>query len=134
MRITAPPENILYEDHHARVVLSFDPISKAHVIIEPIDDFKDIDELPTEILSKILHLTQCYVKLLKQHYSPKGYSIMQNGGGFNDTGKFHLHIFQRNTKEEFSWTYSDEVEEGSTDYESLQRDLKSDFQKSVNKE
>ena len=134
MRIIAPPENILYEDNQARVVLSFDPISKAHVIIEPIDDYKDIDELPAEVLSKIMHLTQCYVKLLKYSYSPKGYSIMQNGGGFNDTGKFHLHIFQRNTKEEFSWTYSEEVEDGSTDYLSLQSDLKSDFQKIVNKQ
>lgn len=131
MRITAPSENILYEDHQARVVLSFDPISKAHVIIEPIDDFKDIDELPTEILFKILHLTQCYVKLLKQHYSPKGYSIMQNGGAFNDTGKFHLHIFQRNSKEEFSWSYSDKIEDGSTEYQALQGVLKSDFEKLV---
>lgn len=132
MRIVGLPENILYEDNQARVVLSFDPISKAHVIIEPIEDYKDIDELPVEILSKIMYLTQCYVRLLKDQYSPKGYSIMQNGGGFNDTGKIHLHIFQRNTKEEFSWTYSDEVEEGSTDYKSLQSDLKSDFQKIIN--
>ncbi len=42
MRIIAPPENILYEDNQARVVLSFDPISKAHVIIEPIDDYKSL--------------------------------------------------------------------------------------------
>jgi len=124
MEIIPPKENILYEDDEALVVLSFDPISKGHVVIIPSDKFKDLDELPERILYKIMNLAQCYVKLLKETYKPKGYSIMQNGGVFNDTGQFHLHVFQRNTKEEFSWTYTDEVDPTSTDYRILQEQLK----------
>lgn len=32
---------------------------------------------------------------------------MQNGGRFNDTGHFHLHIFPRYKDDGFRWIYSD---------------------------
>jgi len=123
----SPQDNIIYEDSDVRVVLAYDPISKGHVVIIPTKKFRDIDELPKAILNKIMKLAQCYVQLLKHKYSPKGYSIMQNGGDFNDTGQFHLHIFPRNSKEEFSWTYCDSVEKGALEYKELKNDLKSDF-------
>ena len=33
-----------------------------------------------------------------------GYSIMQNGGEFNDIGHYHLHIFPRFKGDGFGWT------------------------------
>ena len=129
MDIISPKENIIYEDHEAIVVLSFDPISKGHVVIKPKEKYKDIDELPEHLLKKILTLAQCYVRLLKKKYASKGYSIMQNGGDFNDTGQFHLHVFPRNNKEEFAWTYSDEVEKGATDFKDIKQSLESEFLK-----
>lgn len=123
-KIIPPPENILYEDDDAQVILSFDPISLGHVVIVPIEDYKDIDELPKKILDKIMWLAQCYVKLLKVTYHPKGYSIMQNGGDWNDTGQFHLHVFPRYNKEDFGWTYTDDVPTEAEDYPTLQSHLK----------
>lgn len=76
-----------------------------------------------------MKLAQCYVRLLKKVYSPNGYSIMQNGGQFNDTGQFHLHVFQRNNKEEFSWTYSDEVDKEAFAYEKLKQTLEPQFKR-----
>ncbi len=127
MKIIPPKENIIFEDHEAKVVLSFDPISKGHVVIIPTESYKDIDELPAKVLAKIMKLTQCYVRLLKSQYNPKGYSIMQNGGDFNDTGEFHLHVFPRNTKEEFSWTYSDLTDKSATEYQKVKDELKNEF-------
>lgn len=45
------------------------------------------------------------VSALKEIYKPAGYSIMQNGGAFNDVGHYHLHIFPRYTDDGFGWTY-----------------------------
>ena len=41
-------------------------------------------------------------------YKPNGYSIMQNGGEFNDVGHYHLHIFPRYIDDGFGWTYGEE--------------------------
>ncbi|HMQ59498.1 MAG TPA: HIT family protein [Flavilitoribacter sp.] len=77
MGIVSPEEGIIYEDEDTIVIFSLDPISKGHVIIKPKEKHKDIDELPEKLLNKILKLTQCYVRLLKSRYLPKGYSIQQ---------------------------------------------------------
>ena len=44
---------------------------------------------------------------LKEIYKPNGYTIMQNGGEFNDVGHYHLHIFPRYSGDGFEWTYGD---------------------------
>ena len=129
MNMISPKENIIYEDADAIVVLSLDPISQGHVVVKPKKKYKDIDDLPEDLLNKILKLTQCYVRVLKKEYSPKGYSIMQNGGEFNDAAQFHLHVFPRNSKEEFSWTYSDHVDSSATDFREIKKQLQGEFQK-----
>jgi len=43
------------------------------------------------------------VKKLKKEYSLDGYSIMQNGGEFNEIGHFHLHVFPRYKGDGFGW-------------------------------
>lgn len=127
----APEENILFEDALAKVILAFDPISKAHVVIVPNKPYLDIDELPTSLLNHLMKLAQCFVRLLKMEYAPNGYSIMQNGGAFNDTGQFHLHVFPRQNKEQFAWKYGDELEDGATNYGELQSQLKDQFEQMV---
>lgn len=49
------------------------------------------------------------VAAIKEIYQPDGYSIMQNGGEFNDVGHYHLHIFPRYKGDGFGWTYGSEV-------------------------
>ena len=48
------------------------------------------------------------VSALKDIYKSNGYSIMQNGGKFNDVGHYHLHIFPRYQGDGFGWTYGEE--------------------------
>ena len=122
-KIIPPPENILYDDGEVQVILAFDPISIGHVVIVPVRDYKDLDELPVPALTRIMELAQAYVKVLKEIFHPPGYSIMQNGGAFNDTGQFHLHVFPRFDEATFSWTYTDEVPNEATQYRTLQNKL-----------
>ena len=55
----------------------------------------------------VIIISKKIVSVLKEIYNPDGYSIMQNGGKFNDIGHFHLHIFPRYEDDGFGWTYSD---------------------------
>ena len=109
----------LYRDKIATILLAYDPISKGHILIIPNVHYLDLDEIPQKVINHVFKLAKIYVGLLKKAYQPKGYSMMQNGGAFNDIGHFHLHVFPRFSKEEFGWTYAEEVESAATEYEVL---------------
>ena len=96
-------ENVLFSDDDILIVLDIDPITLGHVLILPIKSYVDIDEVPEFVLRKIFRAAQVYVGIMKAKYAPNGYSIMQNGGGYNDIGVFHLHVFPRFEKDEFGY-------------------------------
>lgn len=94
-------EYLIYSDEEILIVLDYDPITKGHVLILPQNCYKDIDEIPLMILKKIFKAAQIYIRILKPNFSANGYSIMQNGGSFNDIDVFHLHVIPRFKENEF---------------------------------
>ena len=100
--------NIVHESNNIIAFLDTDPINEGHILVVPKEHYLDIEELPVELLNEIMELSQRIVKVLKEIYKPNGYSIMQNGGEFNEIGHFHLHIFPRYKNDGFGWTSSEE--------------------------
>ncbi|MBE6052758.1 MAG: HIT family protein [Clostridium sartagoforme] len=98
--------HIIYKDDLITCFLDIEPINEGHVLIIPNKHYLDIDEIPNETLISIMSFTKKIVKVLKERYSPDGYSIMQNGGVFNDIGHYHLHVFPRYREEGFGWNFS----------------------------
>ena len=97
--------NLVYEDDILMAFLDYDPINEGHVLVVPKQHYLDIDELPCEILSHLINVSKKIVCALKETYHPEGYSIMQNGGEFNDVGHYHMHIFPRYIEDGFGWSY-----------------------------
>lgn len=95
--------NIVYESNNIIAFLDIDPINEGHILVIPKEHYLDIDEIPKELLTHLLDITQKIVIAIKKIYNPNGYSIMQNGGEFNDIGHFHLHIFPRYQNDGFGW-------------------------------
>ncbi|MEM7374102.1 MAG: HIT family protein [Bacteroidota bacterium] len=131
MNIQPPKANILYEDEEVMIVLDIDPISQGHALILPKIVYKDLDDLPEALMHKIMKLARIYVSILKETFSPMGYSIMQNGGAFNELDQFHLHVFPRFQKEEFSWTYAEDVPKEAKDFSHLQSILAKEIYSSL---
>lgn len=75
--------------------------NKGHVLIIPKKHYLDDDEIPTEILLAMMELSKKIVRVIKEIYFPDGYSIMENGGEFNDIGHYHMHIFPRYREDGF---------------------------------
>ena len=94
----------VYEDDQVMAFLDFDPINEGHVLLVPKEHYLDVDEMPDELLSHLMLVSKKIAKAIKETYSPDGYSIMQNGGEFNDIGHYHLHIFPRFKGDGFGWT------------------------------
>ena len=86
--------------------MDYAPINEGHILIIPKEHMPDIDEIPDKVLYSLLDLSKRIVSALKKTYSPEGYTIMQNGGEFNDLGHYHLHVFPRYKNDGFGWTDS----------------------------
>lgn len=105
--------HIVYEDDVVMAFLDYEPINEGHVLLIPKEHYLDVDEIPEELLNHLMAVSQKLVAAIKKIYQPGGYSIMQNGGKFNDVGHYHLHIFPRYDNDGFGWTASEESHEYS---------------------
>lgn len=99
---------VVYEDETVLAFMDIDPINEGHILLIPKEHYVDLDEIPDEILTHLMFVSKKIVAALKKLYAPDGYSIMQNGGEFNDVGHYHLHIFPRYKGDGFGWTYRED--------------------------
>ncbi|MCM1122606.1 MAG: HIT family protein [Eubacterium sp.] len=97
--------DFIYEDALVMAFMDMDPINEGHVLLVPKQHYLDVDEIPDELLAHLMIVSKKIVTALKNVYHPDGYSIMQNGGAFNDIGHYHLHIFPRYEGDGFGWTH-----------------------------
>lgn len=100
--------DIIYEDDKVLAFMDMDPINEGHVLLVPKEHYLDADEMPDELLTHIMIISKKIVAAIKKVYNPNGYSIMQNGGEFNDVGHYHMHIFPRYHGDGFGWTYGED--------------------------
>lgn len=107
--------NIVFENENIIAFLDIAPINEGHILIIPKMHFMDVDEMPDELLYEIMKLSKRIVHSIKKVYKPDGYSIMQNGGKFNDIGHYHMHIFPRYDNDGFGWTESGEEQRTGRD-------------------
>lgn len=99
--------DIIYEDGMVMAFMDMEPINEGHVLLVTKEHYLDVDEIPDKIISHLMIISKKIVSALKDVYMPDGYSIMQNGGNFNDVGHYHLHIFPRYDGDGFGWTFGD---------------------------
>lgn len=103
--------DFVYEDEMVMAFMDMDPINEGHILLVPKNHYVDVDEVPDDVLAHLMIISKKIVSALKEIYRPDGYSIMQNGGAFNDIGHYHLHIFPRYDGDGFGWTYGQEPKE-----------------------
>lgn len=95
--------HVVYEDDMVIAFLDNDPINNGHVLVVPKAHKLDIDDLSDDELHRITSVCNMLVKALKRTFKTDGYSIMQNGGAFNEIGHFHMHVFPRYIGDGFGW-------------------------------
>lgn len=98
------PAHIIYQDDVCMAFLDADPVQEGHILLIPKAHYLDADEIPGNVFMHLAAVSQRLIAALKRAYRPDGYSVMQNGGRFNDIGHYHLHIFPRYEGDGFGWT------------------------------
>lgn len=98
---------VVYEDELCMAFLDSDPICEGHVLLIPKEHYLDADEIPAGVFAHMARVSQRLIAAIKHAYAPDGYSVMQNGGKFNDVGHYHQHIFPRNAEDGFGWKDAD---------------------------
>ncbi|MBU3072901.1 HIT family protein [Clostridium estertheticum] len=120
---------IIYEDDLLCCFLDIEPINEGHILIVPKKHYLDIDELDKETSMRIMEFSIVMTKAIKSIYNPDGYTIMQNGGVFNDIGHYHLHIFPRYENDGFGWKFDNIQYE--KDFNAMQIKFKNELQQYI---
>lgn len=94
---------VVYEDELVSCFLDNDPINEGHILIVPKKHYCDVDEIDDITLERVMKLYKILVRVIKEEFNPDGYTMMQNGGKFNEIRHYHMHVFPRYKEDEFSW-------------------------------
>ncbi|EJO5347882.1 HIT family protein [Clostridium botulinum] len=100
--------SIVYENDLVCCFLAQEPINEGHMLIIPKKHYVDLDQMDDKTAIEIMKVCKIMVKVLKDIYNSDGYSVMQNGGSFNNVGHYHMHLFPRYKGDSFSWSYGEE--------------------------
>lgn len=101
------PSEMIFMDDLIYCFLDIEPINEGHILIIPKRHYLDVDELDKETATRIMDFSIVMTRVIKKIFNPDGYTIMQNGGIFNDVRHYHMHIFPRYKGDGFGWKSND---------------------------
>ena len=89
---------VVARDERAFVVLNAYPYTSGHVMVAPLRHEGDLEALPADDATALMHLTQRATAAVKRAYSPEGVNIGVNLGaaaGAGVPGHLHVHVVPR---------------------------------------
>lgn len=86
------PSATLYEDDEFRVILDVGPASKGHALILPKNHYKDLYEIPEEVLKRAIILAKKMTAVMTEALGCDGFNLVQNNGEAAGQTVFHFHI------------------------------------------
>ena len=86
------PTAKIYEDEDLTVILDAGPATKGHALILPKDHYKDITEVPQELLGKMMTVAAKVGNAQKKALGATGFNTLANTGESAGQTVFHCHI------------------------------------------
>ena len=87
--------NKLYEDDMVMVIMDVNPRSNGHSLIIPKMHYKDIEDIPDDLLVHIFKVGKDISKLIEKKLHSNGVTFEQNNGIGQEVKHFHLHVIPR---------------------------------------
>lgn len=89
------PSYTVYEDDDFKAFLDINPITNGHVLLVPKTHYKDLFEMPEEMIMKIYKAVLKINDKLKDKLDMEGLTLIQNNGLGQDVKHYHLHLVPR---------------------------------------
>lgn len=86
------PASTVYEDDAVMAFLDIRPLSQGHTLIIPKEHYRDIFDIPTELLAKVHKITKQTAIAVQKATNADGISIFQQNGAAAGQEVFHLHV------------------------------------------
>ena len=86
------PSKKIYEDDLCMAYLDINPDTDGHTLIIPKEHYKDIYELPNDVLKHIFDVSKKLMNELKDKLNCTGHTLMINYGSSQEVKHFHMHI------------------------------------------
>jgi len=101
------PSYKVYEDEDVLAFLDIAPVNHGHVLVIPKKHFANMEEIPEDILMKVLRVVKKIGLSLKRGLKYKGYNIVESNDPVagQEVAHIHFHIIPRLNKNEFSWPH-----------------------------
>ena len=96
------PSYVIYEDSFFKVILDRFPAAKGHCLIIPKSHYRDVFDIPEDLLEKVYPLAKKMAFALKEALGVESVNILQNNGEMagQTVMHFHLHLIPRKEKDE----------------------------------
>ena len=117
------PSNTVYEDDVVKVIMDVNPCTNGHMLILPKKHYKDIMDIPNDVIIHIIKISRELNKLICDKLNTDGMSLSQNNGIAQEVKHFHLHVIPR---------YTDDGWKNIFNTDKLE-DIKSVYTKLINK-
>lgn len=82
----------VYEDDLVLAYLDINPDSDGHTLIIPKNHYKDINDIPSDVLLRVYETAKKIMKTLEEKLGCNGFSLLQNNGDIQEVKHYHLHI------------------------------------------
>ena len=82
----------IYEDDLVLAFLDINPDSDGHTLIVPKNHYKDINDIPSDILLHIYDTAKNIMKKLEDKLKCDGFTLLQINGSVQEVKHYHLHI------------------------------------------
>lgn len=111
------PAYIVYEDDDVISFLDISQATKGHTLIVPKKAYKNIYEMPQDLLAKVIVVTQKVSKAVDLAFQPEGLNILNNTNEIagQTVFHFHIHIIPRYTKNDVGFKFENHMNDLSSD-------------------
>jgi histidine triad (HIT) family protein len=86
------PASTVYEDETVMAFMDIRPLTEGHTLIIPKEHYRDIFDIPEELLAHIHIITKRAAVAVKKATKADGISIFQQNGKVAGQEVFHLHV------------------------------------------
>lgn len=86
------PSNVVFENDNVLAFLDIRPVNEGHTLIIPKAHYRDIFDIPGELLGEVYRVTKEVAVAVKNTVKADGFSIFQQNGRAANQDIFHLHI------------------------------------------